>query len=152
MKKAIGLIISILLTLSLCACSWLQNLSYNAEVEKALAVLEDGWSEYYVEREAGDGHVEIRDTRVVKLKENIPEHLQEVDCIVSFDLYTDYLCFAPYYMNVKTMDSVIIYKDGRAELQQMDPLIVYLRKNYKNDVTVEVIDLGNAYNRTWDLK
>ena len=49
MKKAIGMIISIIITFSLCACSWLQNLSYNAEVEKALGVLESGWKDFYAE-------------------------------------------------------------------------------------------------------
>ena len=50
------------------------------------------------------------------------------------------------------MDTVLIYNDGKAELQKTSPLYVYRAKNFKLDVVEETIDLGDAYNRTWDLK
>lgn len=154
MKKAIGMIVSIILTLSLCACSWLQNLSYNAEVEKALGALETGWTEIYAEEAAAnsDGYLQIKNTRIVKLNETGREAFPDGEYVVEFLLYSDYFGAAPYYADVGFMDTVLIYEDGRAELQKMNPVNVYRAANYKMDIVSEVIDLGESYNRTWDLK
>ena len=152
MKKAIGMIVSIILTLSLCACSWLQNLSYNAEVEKALGALETGWTDFYAEEKTGDGYVQVKNTRIIRFNDNMAQPWEDAKYLVEFALYTDYFNDAPYYADAGFMDTVLIYEDGRAELQKTSPLYVYRAKNYKLDVVEEVIDLGDAYNRTWNLK
>ena len=96
MKKAIGMIISIIITMSLCACSWLQNLSYNAEVEKALGALETGWKAHYAEENSGDGYVQVKNTRVIKFNDNMAEPWEDAKYLVEFELYTDYFNAAPY--------------------------------------------------------
>ena len=152
MKKAIGMIVSIILTLSLCACSWLQNLSYNAEVEKALGALETGWTDFYAEEKTGDGYVQVKNTRIIRFNDNMAQPWEDAKYLVEFALYTDYFNDAPYYADAGFMDTVLIYEDGRAELQKMNPVNVYRSANYKMDIVSEVIDLGESYNRTWDLK
>ena len=152
MKKAIGMIVSIILTLSLCACSWLQNLSYNAQVEKALGALETGWTDFYAEEKTGDGYVQVKNTRIIRFNDNMAQPWEDAKYLVEFALYTDYFNAAPYYADAGCMDTVLIYRDGKAELQKMNPVNVYRAANYKMDIVSEVIDLGESYNRTWDLK
>ena len=102
-----------------------------------------------------DGHFEIKNTRVVNIKENNTEEFKNIDYIVEFILYTDYYGSAPYYQIVGIDDTVVVHKDGTMEVQRMNLINNYRAMHYSNDFSdfiKSIDDYGDKYNCIEDLK
>lgn len=150
MKKLYSLLLVLCLIFSLSAC----GTDKNDIVSKAVSVLENHWEDLYEDSKVEtDGHFEIKNTRVVNIKENNTEEFKNIDYIVEFILYTDYLGSAPYYENVGIDDTVVVYKDGTMEVQR-NLINRYRNKYYSNDYDFikSIDDYGDKYNCIEDLK
>ncbi len=131
-------------------------------VEIALTKLTQHWKETFSDEQINtDGHLEITNTRVVKIDFNGNEKFAalfeddgEIEYIVEFDLYTDYFGTAPYYQNIKYDDTVVIYKDGSAEVMR-NPLRYYSDNTYSYDysqIIVNIDNYGGSFNQVFYLK
>lgn len=151
MKKLCSLLLVLCLTFSLSAC----GTDKNDIVSKAVSVLENHWEDLYEDSKVEtDGHFEIKNTRVVNIKENNTEEFKNIDYIVEFILYTDYYGSAPYYQNVGIDDTVVVHKDGTMEVQK-NLINLYRSKYYSNDFSdfiKSIDDYGDKYNCIEDLK
>ena len=151
MKKLYSLLLVLCLIFSLSAC----GTDKNDIVSKAVSVLENHWEDLYEDsRVETDGHFEIKNTRVVNIKENNTEEFKNIDYIVEFILYTDYFGSAPYYQNVGIDDTVVVHKDGTMEVQR-NLINLYRSKYYSNDFSdfiKSIDDYGDKYNCIEDLK
>ena len=150
MKKLYSLLLVLCLIFSLSAC----GTDKNDIVSKAVSVLENHWEDLYEDSKVEtDGHFEIKNTRVVNIKENNTEEFKNIDYIVEFILYTDYLGSAPYYENVGIDDTVVVHKDGTMEVQR-NLINRYRNKYYSNDYDFikSIDDYGDKYNCIEDLK
>jgi hypothetical protein len=127
----------------------------NDIVSKAVSVLKNHWEDLYEDSKVEtDGHFEIKNTRVVNIKENNTEEFKNIDYIVEFILYTDYFGSAPYYQNVGIDDTVVVHKDGTMEVQR-NLINLYRSKYYSNDFSdfiKSIDDYGDKYNCIEDLK
>ena len=81
-------------------------------IVEATIVLEKYWEKEYDKTSVDtDGYFEIKNTRVVDIKDNDVDEFQNVDYIIEFELYTDLYGSAPYYQDVNAYDTVVVYKD-----------------------------------------
>lgn len=162
MKKIIALLLVLVLSLALCACNNKNEDDDDDDdkprrdpiVTKAVDKLEEHWRELYSESDEGNGYFEIKNTRLITLKECDHESLKDIEYIVEFVLYTDCVGTAPYYQNVRWADNVIIYKDGTMEVTT-SRINVYTSKTFSTDLSdiIESIDdFDDAYNRVKWLK
>ncbi len=151
MKKLYSLLLVLCLIFSLSAC----ETDKNDIVSKAVSVLENHWEDLYEDSKVEtDGHFEIKNTRVVNIKENNTEEFKNIDYIVEFILYTDYFGSAPYYQNASIDDTVVVHKDGTMEVQR-NLINLYRSKYYSNDFSdfiKSIDDYGDKYNCIEDLK
>ena len=151
MKKLYSLLLVLCLIFSLSAC----GTDKNDIVSKAVSVLENHWEDLYEDSKfETDGHFEIKNTRVVNIKENNTEEFKNIDYMVEFILYTDYFGSAPYYQNVGIDDTVVVHKDGTMEVQR-NLINLYRSKYYSNDFSdfiKSIDDYGDKYNCIEDLK
>lgn len=107
-------------------------------VEVAVEALNKQWDDY-----------QIKNTRIIDLKETDIEMFEGIDYIVEFVLYTDYFGSAPYYNNAGIYDTVSVYADGHAEINKRNLFDVYRSNTYLtdfSDIIQEITDLGAAYN------
>ena len=97
-----------------------ENLKHHEIVTKATAQLKAYWREKYKETQFDntDGYFEIKNTRVITIKDNEIELFQDVVYIIEYDLYTDYMGSAPYYENCGIDDTVVVYKDGTMDVSR----------------------------------
>ena len=115
MKKVCYLLLVLCLIFSLSAC----GTNEKNIASKAVSVLKNHWEAVYDQPNLEtDGYFEIKNTRVINIKENTTEEFKNIDYIVEFVLYTDYYGSAPYYQIVGTDDTVVVYKDGTMEVQR----------------------------------
>ena len=151
MKKLFALLLIFVLMFSLAACGEGEK---NEVAEKAIHELERVWKGVYQNTE-GDGYFEIKNTRIITIKEDTVEEFEGVDYIVEFVLFTDYFDSAPYYSSVGVRDSVILYDDGEIEVCETNPLRLYSSKHYTHDysdIIEKIEDCGDKYNRVENLK
>ncbi len=128
-------------------------------VETAITALKQHWIKTFAEYDR-DGYLEITHTRVVEIDYNKNKEFAEmfeswgkIEYIVEFDLYTDYYGTAPYYQNIKYDDTVVIYKNGSAEVKT-NPLKLYSTKTYSYDyskIIVGIEDYDISFNQVFDL-
>ncbi len=151
MKKLCSLLLVLCLIFSLYAC----GTDENNMVSKAVSMLENHWEDLYEDSKVEtDRHFEIKNTRVVNIKENNTEEFKNIDYIVEFVLYTDYFGSAPYYQNVGMDDTVVVYKDGKMEVRR-NLINLYRSKYYSNDFSnfiKSIDDYGDKYNCIEKLK
>lgn len=153
MKKFLVLLIA--LCLLLCGCS--SKSSDAPEIEKgqekyiidATDALIKFWKTEYSESGISDNYLEIKNTRIITIKDNSNEYFSDIECIVEFVLFSNYYDTAPYYTNVGTNDCVIFYKDGTVEVS---PNYFNLYRNYTystdfNDVIDTIYDFEHYFNR-----
>ena len=101
----------------------------------------------------GDRYFEIKNTRVLTIKENDSEQFSNIAYIIEFEIYTDIMGTAPYYYDWNYNDTVVVYQDGTMEVKT-NPLIVYRSTTYSNDFSpfIEKIDdYQQQYNCTKTL-
>ena len=142
MKKILALLL--ILCLFLCGCSaksdnapeiekWQEN--YIKDATKAIT---DFWKSEYDSISISNNHLEIKNTRIITIKENNNDYFSDIECIVEFVLFSNYLNTAPYYTNAGTNDCVIFYKDGSIEVSP-NYFNLYRRRTYISDFS-DVID------------
>ena len=164
MKKSIAIIVVIIAILSFTACGKqdMESAGTNKEVSKlheiiteATAQLMEYWKQSYKETDVEtDGYFEIKNTRVITIKENEIELFKDVAYIIEYELYTDYMGSAPYYANCGVNNNVVVYKNGTMDIVS-NLIRTYRNKTYQTDYSsfIESIDDYNGqYNCTEKLK
>lgn len=162
MKKILALTI----VLSIVVCSVLTGCSEDKSpvtessnkdpmVVSAITTLEQYWKDIYAKGDIGDGYFEIKNTRVINMKENNTELFKDVKCVVEFDLYTDFHGSAPYYKNMYQYNNVVVYKSDKP-MEVVSKIIDYhcsAKYNYDVSGFVEsVVDCNDEYNCVKNLK
>lgn len=157
MKKRLLIVIMLVTCFGLVSCK--NDKKYSDEVNSALTALKSHWTDVYKRSEEQglkvDGYLEIKNTRVICLKESFSKALGHDDIlyIVEFIIYTDYFMVSPYYFTNEI--TVAIFKDGRAEVMDQSLIRQYMINKVYKDVSgfIESIDdLGGEYNTTMKLK
>ena len=130
---------------------------YDELVVSAIDSLKSKWIELYQERENADGYLEIYHTRVIDVTPNEADTFfqeldrgMEIDYIVEFSLYSNYIPAAPYYHNVAAYDTVIVYEDGTTSVAS-NFFRMYGQLTYSFDYSGfvdDIEDLGTRYNQT----
>ncbi len=147
MKKSsivLLVVLSMLFSLSLTSCSS----NKNPMVGKATAELKMHWKNQYKESNIGDGYFEIKNTRVVHIKENDIEMFENVKYIIEYEIYTDYYDSAPYYSNAGIHNNVVVYDDGSMSVETRY-IQRYCNAFYNYDVSGfvdKVVDYNDEYN------
>lgn len=100
-------------------------------------------------------HLEIRDSRIIHIKENDTELFRNADYVVEFVLFTDYFGSAPYYSNAGMYDSVLVTRDGAITVNRANPFAAYRSRTFTSDFS-DIIDsieeLGAAYNGEMEIE
>ena len=161
MKKLINLFLSIILMINFVSCSsFVSNEeikepinAYDSVIKEAIDALKDEWKNHYEEHN-GDGYFEIKNTRVIVIKDNDNKYFDNIKYIIEFVLFTDYYGTSPYYSEAHILNSVIYYESG-----EIKPINNYLRlyssKTFDYDYSkiIEIIvDCGSKYNVKETLK
>lgn len=151
MKKLLILFICILISISLVSCAE----TYNENVvNKAIAALKDEWREQYEKETKNDGYFEIKNTRIIEIKDNNVSAFDGIEYIIEFILYTDYYGSAPYYSEASTMNTVLIYENGETEVSA-NIFRHYSAATYSydySDLIENIYDCGSKYNVIEKLK
>lgn len=161
MKKMTMLMLLLMLISSLAGCKKNQpengaaasGSSYEKEVETAITAIKEAWLEDRGLQDV-DPYLEIKNTRIIFIKDNASEEFKNYDYVVEFILFSNYFGSAPYYENVGVNDSVVVYKDGHAEVQKQNPFVMYRSRTFESDfsnIIETIIDLGPEYNQLLDL-
>lgn len=164
MKKCIAIIAVIILVLCFTACGKqdMESAGTNKEVAKhheiiteATAQLMEYWKQSYKESNVeADGYFEIKNARVITIKENEIELFKDVAYIIEYELYSDYMGSAPYYENCGINNNIVVYKNGTMDVAS-NLIRVYRNNTYQTDYSnfIEAIDdYHGQYNCTEKLK
>lgn len=154
MKKLICIFMALIMCLAMTAC----NNKGKAEelVDKAADALSVKWKTIYDDSPfnvGDDRHLEIKNTRIVYIKDTGIEELKDVECFVDFVLFSNYSGTAPYYTAIDAYDSVAVFKDGTVDCD-LDVITVYTGV-YGNDfagLIDHIEDYGSDYNREITVK
>ena len=84
------------------------NNNNDTMIKEAVELITEYWEELYAEDDIGDGYFEIKNTRVIYIKENDIEQFKDKKYIIEFIIYTDYMGTAPYYSNVGMYSNVVV--------------------------------------------
>ena len=161
MKKLITLFLSIILMINFVSCSsFVSNEeikepinAYDSVIKEAIDVVKDEWKNQYEEHN-GDAYFEIKNTRVIEIKDNDISVVKDVKYIVEFILFTDYYGNAPYYSEAVVSNVAVIYKNGNAEITG-DLFRRYSSATYSYDysnIIKNIVDCGGKYNLIEYLK
>lgn len=110
----------------------------------------------------GEGHLEIKYTRVVYIKsaigKDIPAYwrrrFENMNCFVEFMLLSDYFGSAPYYGHAGVYECVAVNKDGTFEVLANDPLDYFRRRSYISDfsgIIEKTSDRDGDFNESFSL-
>ncbi len=156
MKKRIFMSIGIVVfIISVCAVKSNADQKYDAEVRLAVNELKKCWTGIYKKHfPAGimpDGYLEIKNTRVIALRDNAAKFLGKDDLkyIVEFVILTDLYGTAPYYVVTEMDNTVAVFNDGRVETISQNLLRSYFTVTYDHDFLKfikSIDDLQGAYN------
>lgn len=161
MKKLITLFLSIILMINFVSCGKIGLNSeknepvsaYDSVIKEAIDALKDEWKNQY-EEHCGDGYFEIKNTRVIEIKDNDISVFKDVKYIVEFILFTDYYGSAPYYSEAVVSNVAVIYKNGNTEITG-DLFRRYSSATYSYDysnIIKNIVDCGSKYNVKETLK
>ncbi len=81
-------------------------------INDAIEIFSEELEKYYDEFEIENRYIEIKNVRIIWLKDNDNELLKDVECIVEFLAFTNYEESEPYYTDVSTFDTIVFRKDG----------------------------------------
>lgn len=125
-------------------------------VTDATDVLIDKWKENYSTVEARDidlyPYLEIKDTRVISIKDNDVELFEDLEYVIEYSLYTNYFGTYPYVFNVSADYTVVVYKDGEMEVVS-NPFKDYSAQTFNwdySDIIDEITDLNDTYNKVYE--
>ena len=122
------------------------------KIELARDMMIERWQEIAGQDEMNDGYFEIKNTRIVWLDGVSVEVFSTVyypDCMVEFDIYTDYRGAAPYYFETEYQNDVIFYIDGTSEINEDIAEWLWDPEEFAGRYTVT--DYGDAFNLTINL-
>lgn len=158
MKRILCLILVCVFCLSLASCSKSddKNATSGSSVEFAVSKLKDKWAEEYKKSGVEDQYLEIKNTRVITVKENDSKYFADIDKIVEFMLLANYYDLKPaFYTEPYSYEDVIFYRDGHSEVYMTDYFGRVRGATYERDFTdvIESIeDLGDAHNAVYHLE
>lgn len=157
MKKFCGLISAMLIFVLFCSCAQEQNKSkeHDAQVHTALEEIQKHWKSVYDSSPDTEPYLEVKNTRLIFLKEDADEFLENADFIVEFILFSNYMNSAPYYENAGIHDSVVFYKDGSAEVLMNNPFQRHRSITYDSDfssIIESIEDCGSSYDKVLEIK
>ena len=167
MKKCIAILALIVVVLSAAACDKQdkeqsgtnqEELKHHEMVTEATEQLKKYWEQEFLETKYNDyntdGYFEIKNTRVITMKDNDIELFQDVAYIIEYELFTDYMGSAPYYENIGIYNNVVVYKNGTMNVVS-NLIRQYRNQSYQLDYSgfIEAIDdYHGQYNCTEKLK
>ncbi len=135
--------------------SKITHIKEDAMAKEAIELLTEKWEEIYEDNDIFDIETDkiiiIKNTRLIKIKDNDSEIFKDVDYVMEFILLSDYYGVAPYYMNIGIENFVLFYKDGTAEVYKTDPFLYHASRTYDynfDEFVDKVTDLDDRYNRT----
>ena len=161
MKKTLSIFLSLCLMLCLCACgsdnSGEKNKSkekndnkYDKIIKSAIADLTEHWDEEFDKSSVeNDKYLEIKNTRIISIKDNDIDYFKDVDYVVEFIILTDYYGSAPYYNVTTQYNNVVFYKDGSRKITS-DFFRRYTSITYStdySDIIHSIKDFDDTYNR-----
>jgi len=158
MKRILILILVIGLIFSFSACKnedLEEKIIKDKDVLRAIDLIKENWVQIYDEDSKTDGYFEIKNTRIINIKDNNVDMFKNVDRIVEFEIYSDYFGSAPYYSDVGINDSVTIYKDGTFEVNRQNPINLYRGYYFISDYSDfigSIEDYDSLYNCVEKLK
>ena len=161
MKRIILALLTLIICLTLTSALG-ENLpienQYDARVQSAIEALKLEWVEKYAQYIDADVHLEIKNTRIVFIKDDaheVHEMFENVDYIVEFVLFSDLFGNPQYFFQWTTNDTVVFLKDGSAEVAHTNYLRIYVSRVFSYDfsgIIDSVEDLGAVYNQVFLLK
>ena len=153
MKKL--LVLLLIFCLLLCSCSSKNGDAPVIEkrqedyIKDATDAVKKYWKAEYSERGIDNTYLEIKNTRIITIKDNNNEYFSDIECIVEFVLYSNYYETAPYYTNIGTNDCVIFYKNGTVEVSP-NYFNLYRGRTFSfdySDVIDTIYDFEHYFNR-----
>lgn len=152
MKRLFALLLAVGVVLLCASCSAKETSAdtekeptkkHDAVITKAIKELKDCWEDEYKETQIEmDGYFEIKNTRIITIKPNDIEIFDNVQYIVEFELFTDYLGSAPYHENCGRFDNVIVYEDGTMEVSH-GLIDQYRSRTYQSDFSDFIQDIDD---------
>ena len=118
-------------------------------IKQAIEEVKHTWQHTYSYlNNENDGHFEIKNTRVITIKESDIKQFKDVSYVIEFEIYSDYFATAPYYYSLDKHDQVIVYKDGKMEVPTKDVFKNSTMQNKENisKVIESIDDYGDKYN------
>ena len=142
-------ILTVLLALTIVICLTACGVKTDRVASKAVKELEDRWEEIYDKSpDLSDKHFEIKNTRVITIKDNDTEQFKDIEYVVEFVLFTNYFGTAPYYSDAGLYNNVIVYKDGTMEVTN-NYFKRYREVTFNSDfsdIIESIDDLDDKYN------
>lgn len=139
-------------------------------VAESVEIIKQYWrdntyaDEWYQEIEDSRGYLEIMNTRIAYIREemDVEEGIKDtaesifgdLHCVVEFELMSDCYGTDPYYFNAGIDNCVTVYRDGRIETVRKSPFDMYRSRTYSNDfsgIIESVHNLGSAYDAVYYL-
>lgn len=155
MKQIISVLLSCCLLLSAGGCARQQQAEvppqYDALVTLALQAMKDKWeNDYYADFAPEEKYLEVKNTRLFVIKDGQGEpYFEDAAYVVEFVLFSNLMRSAPLYLDLNTGDSVVIKKDGTAEVG-IDIVKVYMARTYSTDfsgIIEEIYDFQDRYDQ-----
>ncbi len=143
------------------------NLTESEMMKSAVALLKDTWlnDSKLGYKSAGNmsqhGYLEILHTQLSYISESASADeslfngiFYNVYCVIDFVLLSDYYGTEPYYVDAGINTSIVVYRDGTAEVCRNSIFAKYSARTYSydySDIISSVKNLGSEYNATFYL-
>ncbi|MEG9430027.1 MAG: hypothetical protein VZQ61_03790 [Christensenellaceae bacterium] len=157
MKKVliiIGLVFLICLSVVLGgACKSTSENKYDELVNKSIVEIKSFWENKYNETDSSNrkNDIFIVNTRLITIDKNTYiEEFREVEYIIEFTIYSDYLgTNGKYYRNIGRCDSVAVHKDKTILVCDQNLIYNYEIRHYDftYPMIIDVVDFGAQYNQ-----
>ena len=155
-KTALILFVIILIVVSCVVCfSFLSGSDFSLPRSKdrdiltAINHLSETWQDFFTAYNR-TGYLEIKNTRKITIKHsNTTSYFRDIDYIIEFLIYTNYLGTAPYYSYPRIYDTVVIYSNGSMEVVENNPIFAYTSSTFSTDYSdfiYSIVDCGSLYN------
>jgi hypothetical protein len=124
-------------------------------VEAAIDLLTATWTAEYAKGNPSttNAYLEIKNTRLIELKDDLADEFEDIDYLVEFLLYSDYFHTAPYYMNATVFDTVTCSDSGACTVPQRNPFLVWQPRTFGRpaDLIASIRDFGPEFNAVFIL-